>query len=115
MEGVMDEQIKPVAFVIFTGRKKPDVEWMAREVERGERLYSQQSIDALRAEVDEQCRLHAIGMERELALIARAERAEAEAEALRALCRDMLPVFEAARPLVLNLDRLRDAARKVAE
>lgn len=35
----------------------------------------------------------------------------AERDALRALCRDMLPVFEAARPLVLNLERLRDAAR----
>lgn len=33
---------------------------------------------------------------------------------LRKLCRDMLPVFEAARPLVLNLERLRDAAKGAA-
>ena len=37
---------------------------------------------------------------------------QAEIEALRKLCRDMLPVFEAARPLVLNLERLRDAAKE---
>lgn len=35
---------------------------------------------------------------------------EHENAQLRRLCRDMLPVFEAARPLVLNLERLRDAA-----
>lgn len=35
---------------------------------------------------------------------------EAENDQLRRLCQDMLPVFEAARPLVLNLERLRDAA-----
>lgn len=31
---------------------------------------------------------------------------------LRDLCRHMLPVFEAARPLVLTLERLRDAAKE---
>lgn len=35
-----------------------------------------------------------------------------ERDELRALCRTMLPVFEAARPLVLNLERLRDAAKE---
>jgi len=40
------------------------------------------------------------------------EALQAEIEALRKLCRDMLPVFEAARPLVLNLERLRDAAKE---
>jgi len=45
---------------------------------------AESAIDALRAELAEQCRLHAIGMERELALIGRADRAEAEAESLRA-------------------------------
>lgn len=35
---------------------------------------------------------------------------EFENSQLRKLCADMLPVFEAARPLVLNLERLRDAA-----
>lgn len=35
---------------------------------------------------------------------------EHENAQLRRLCQDMLPVFEAARPLVLNLERLRDAA-----
>lgn len=44
--------------------------------------YDQSAIDALRAEVMQ----------------------------LRELCRDMLPVFEAARPLVLNLERLKEAA-----
>lgn len=37
---------------------------------------------------------------------------DAEIERLRKLCRDMLPVFEAARPLVLNLERMRDAAKE---
>jgi hypothetical protein len=41
---------------------------------------------------------------------ARAELAAAEIANLRQLCRDMLPVFQAARPLVLNLERLKDAA-----
>lgn len=40
------------------------------------------------------------------------ERLRAENARLRKLCRDMLPVFEAARPLVLNLERLRDAAKE---
>lgn len=34
-----------------------------------------------------------------------------ERDELKALCATMLPVFEAARPLVLNLERLRDAAK----
>ena len=34
---------------------------------------------------------------------------EAERDALLQLCKDMLPVFQAARPLVLNLERLKDA------
>lgn len=42
------------------------------------------------------------------------ERLRAENAALRQLCRDMLRVFEAARPLVLNLERLRDAAKEPA-
>ena len=36
---------------------------------------------------------------------------EAERDELLQLCRDMLPVFQAARPLVLNLERLKDAAK----
>lgn len=40
----------------------------------------------------------------------RADAAERRVEELRKLCGDMLKVFEAARPLVLNLERLRDAA-----
>jgi hypothetical protein len=39
----------------------------------------------------------------------RADAAERRVEELRELCGDMLKVFEAARPLVLNLERLRDA------
>lgn len=34
---------------------------------------------------------------------------EDENQRLRELCADMLPVFQAARPLVLNLERLKDA------
>lgn len=34
-------------------------------------------------------------------------------ERLVLLCRNMLPVFEAARPLVLSLERLKDAARSI--
>ena len=74
----MDEQIKPVAWAV--GDKWSKTFGYGNEPVA---LYSQQSIDALRAELAEQCRLHAIGMERELALIGRADRAEAEAEALR--------------------------------
>lgn len=40
------------------------------------------------------------------------ERLRAENAQLRDLCRHILPVFEAARPLVLTLERLRDAARE---
>lgn len=39
-------------------------------------------IEALQAQLDEQCRLHAIGMERELALIAERDRLRAEVERL---------------------------------
>jgi len=102
----MDEQIKPVAWYAELDApnfrdhgQKYGPEWpihldrlpveQTAQLEHGEitirhrPLYSQQSIDALRAELAEQCRLHAIGMERELALIGRADRAEAEAKALR--------------------------------
>jgi len=110
----MDEQIKPVAWAV--GDKWSKTFGYGNEPVA---LYSQQSIDALRAEVEfhkrdasalrsqmdvlrdglasereraesmraelaEQCRLHAIGMERELALIGRADRAEAEAAAKQA-------------------------------
>ena len=34
-----------------------------------------------------------------------------ERDEFKALCAKMLPVFEAARPLVLNLERLREAAK----
>lgn len=40
-------------------------------------------IEALRAQLDEQCRLHAIGMERELALIAERDRLRVELRCLR--------------------------------
>ena len=88
MEGVMDEQIKPVGLWRYRAVGY-DADTESALLERDERgalvLHddAQQSIDALRAELAEQCRLHAIGMERELALIGRADRAEAEAKALR--------------------------------
>jgi len=84
----MDEQIKPVAWAagdkVFDDSRRA-FQWSKTFGYGNEpvALYSQQSIDALRAELAEQCRLHAIGMERELALIGRADRAEAEAKALR--------------------------------
>jgi len=84
----MDEQIKPVELWRYRAVGY-DADTESALLERDERgalvLHddAQQSIDALRAELAEQCRLHAIGMERELALIGRADRAEAEAEALR--------------------------------
>ena len=84
----MDEQIKPVGLWRYRAVGY-DADTESALLERDERgalvLHddAQQSIDALRAELAEQCRLHAIGMERELALIGRADRAEAEAEALR--------------------------------
>lgn len=34
-------------------------------------------------------------------------------EKMAKLCQEMLPVFEAARPLVLTLERLKDAARSI--
>lgn len=40
------------------------------------------------------------------------ERLRRENAELRDLCRHILPVFEAARPLVLTLERLRDAAKE---
>jgi len=84
----MDEQIKPVGLWRYRAVGY-DADTESAFLERDERgalvLHddAQQSIDALRAELAEQCRLHAIGMERELALIGRADRAEAEAKALR--------------------------------
>lgn len=84
----MDEQIKPVGLWRYRAVGY-DADTESALLERDERgalvLHddAQQSIDALRAELAEQCRLHAIGMERELALIGRADRAEAEAKALR--------------------------------
>ena len=84
----MDEQIKPVAWIMPSALKALHRGGVAMvgPVNQGadEPLYPQQSIDALRAELAEQCRLHAIGMERELALIGRADRAEADAAAKQA-------------------------------
>ncbi len=78
-------------------------------------VYDQQAIDSLRAEVERLAKLcNELGNDWVSEMEA-CKRAEAEADALRELCRDMLPVFEAARPLVLNLERLRDAAKQGAE
>lgn len=40
------------------------------------------------------------------------ERLRAENRKLRELCRHILPMFEAARPLVMTLEQLRDAAKE---
>lgn len=42
------------------------------------------------------------------------ERLRAENRELRDLCRHILPVFEAARPLVLTMERLRYAVKEPA-
>lgn len=119
----MDEQIKPVAGCVIDKQRGLCDPFMATTVRDHTvwdepyiaKLYSQQSIDALRAEVElARDGWHMANGTAELAMKHRDE-AEAEADALRELCRDMLPVFEAARPLVLNLERLRDAAKQVAE
>lgn len=78
----MDEQIKPVAW-----RTKTPHGWVVGKTQHSscdEPLYSQQSIDALRADV-ERLRGSLADSDAEIEFTyARAERAEAEAEALRA-------------------------------
>lgn len=131
----MDEQIKPVAWYAELDApsfrdhgQKYGPEWPSSrdrlpaeqtvELDGGlmtikhQPLYDQQAIDTLRAEVESLNETVKFLSSRLLSFDMRAERAEAEAEALRQLCRDMLPVFEAARPLVLNLERLRDATKE---
>jgi len=78
--------------------------------------------ESLRAELAEQCRLHAIGMERELALIGRADRAEAEAAAKQARIDELMLEYcpdEMTPEQIENWKRHQvpaiDAARKGAE
>lgn len=84
-------EVKAVAWMCDDGRPfKSEAEARRNSWTTAYPLYDQSAIDTLTAERD-------VSM--------------AECERLRTLCRDMLPVFEAARPLVLNLERLRDATK----
>ena len=87
----VDEKVKPVAWIVTNGGESCEP-WLE---------YEQSEVDALPA----------VCIAEPLYSAAEVERLEARIAELTDMCRTMLPVFEAARPLVLNLERLRDAAK----
>lgn len=84
--------------------------WAMREFDINVPLYDQSAIDALQAEVRRAT--SAVESKAGWEWKSRAERAEAAVERLKELCSRMVPVFEAARPLVLTLEELKRAAMK---
>ena len=71
----------------------------------------QAEIEALRAQLDEQCRLHAIGMERELALITGRDRLRAEVATWEGLHASEVQVRQRWQA---RAERLAEALRKIA-
>lgn len=78
-------------------------------------------IEALRAQLDEQCRLHAIGMERELALITERDRLRGEVERANcwnervSVCRDHVADIVDGPCVICALDAAEARAERLAE